>query len=125
MSRGWFIYQGQRLPVGKPRTLFDTLYPIRSGEYRWIYAIQEHGAPLVKIGNSFHLRKRLHIISATVCASATLIGAVAIRYPYPYRVEYRIHHMLHAQRIHGEWFYLYMNQTFLEDLVAQALEAMQ
>ena len=78
----------------------------------WIYAVQEDGDPLVKIGFTYATpHKRL--------------GGLRREYrlnDLPYFIEQWVHHLLLPQWIQGEWFYLHMNQAILETLVQEVTQ---
>ena len=88
----------------------------------WIYAAQEDGTPLVKIGYSREVQARLAILKTELRARHTLIGAVYVK-RVALQVERRIHQDLIAQHIEREWFYLHMSQERLERLAWHALRA--
>jgi Meiotically up-regulated gene 113 len=86
----------------------------------WVYAMTEDGTPLVKIGHTrFGTRHRLQNLAYAIQASVTLVGAVAVPIEVG-RIERQVHRLLRSQEIAREWFYTYMNQAMLEDLVRQA-----
>jgi hypothetical protein len=91
----------------------------------WIYAAREEGSPLIKIGyTQNHVRYRIQGLRREFKAAVILIAATHVR-DYVYQVERRVHTLLAAQRITGEWFYLHMSQQALDALVAQAYADVQ
>lgn len=88
----------------------------------WIYAAQEDGDPLVKIGYTCTtLCYRLGLLRRQYRPSdLTMVAAVRVE-AYTRSLEQSIHRALQPQRIKGEWFYLYMNQDILETLVQEAM----
>lgn len=88
----------------------------------WIYAVQEDGTPLVKIGytREYFINKRMANLWGQFRVPVTLIAAVYVEAEV-FHVERQLHRMLAASRIEREWFYLYMNQTTLESLVNKAM----
>jgi hypothetical protein len=86
----------------------------------WIYAAQEEGTPLVKIGYSREVQERIAALKTELRARHALIAAVYVK-RLALQVERRIHRHLAAQHIAHEWFYLSMNQQRLESLAAHAL----
>ena len=90
------------------------------GDNGWIYAIREVGTPLIKIGCTANLvRYRLQSLRWQFKIPLETIAQVLVRYR-AVQVEHRIHHLLAAERIQGEWFYLHMTQDTLQCLVTQA-----
>lgn len=91
----------------------------------WLYAITEEGTPLVKIG---HTRSgtldRLKNLAYTIQAPVLLVGTVFVQGNVR-RLEYRVHSLLYAQHIEGEWFYAHMNQQILTSLVEEARMSLQ
>ena len=88
----------------------------------WVYAVQEEGTPLVKIGATHQpMSLRLVSLRSQYRVPLTLIGAVPIS-RYPFVVERRIHSILAPQRIQGEWFYVRLTMAGLQELIAQAVE---
>jgi hypothetical protein len=85
----------------------------------WIYAAQEDGAPLVKIGYSRDVQGRIAALTTELRARHTLIAAVYVQ-EIAHQVEQRIHRLLAAQHIERAWFYLHMSQDSLERLAWQA-----
>ena len=85
----------------------------------WIYAAREADAPLVKIGCTTVVSHRLYALERQWHTRLTCVAAVAVGTAL-FKVERRIHDILRAQRIQGEWFYLHMNQQALEALVTRA-----
>jgi hypothetical protein len=85
----------------------------------WIYAVQEVGTPLVKIGftRAHNPAKRLRELWHQFGVPLAYIGLVHIP-QYAHAMEQLAHGALASSRIAGEWFYLYMNQARLEALVA-------
>jgi hypothetical protein len=51
----------------------------------------------------------------------TLLGAFFVPSSCPLDIEREVHRILQPQLIEREWFYIYMNQHILEQLVEQAL----
>ena len=88
----------------------------------WIYAAQEEGTPLVKIGYSREVQARIAVLETELRARHTLIAAVYVT-RLALQVERRIHEDLAAQHIEREWFYLHMGQERLERLAWHALRA--
>ena len=87
----------------------------------WVYAVYEQGTPLVKIGHTgLRVQKRLAILSTQYRVPLELAAAVWIP-THVHRVEHALHKYLASSRIQGEWFYLYMNQMILEDLIGKVL----
>jgi hypothetical protein len=87
----------------------------------WIYAAQEDGTPLVKIGYSRDVQWRMVTLKAQLRARHSLIAAVYVE-RLALQAERRIHRILSAQHIEREWFYLHMRQERLEALVQQAIQ---
>jgi hypothetical protein len=86
----------------------------------WIYAAQEDGTPLVKIGYAGYVPGRITALKYELRARHTLIASVYVR-RLALQVERRIHRLLAPQRIEREWFYLSMSQDALAQLAQQAL----
>jgi hypothetical protein len=84
----------------------------------WVYAAQEDGTPLVKIGFTEypHPLTRVLALRWVFHCSFTLIAAVAVSRGVRC-FEKAIHAQLAAEHVEGEFFYLYMTQTLLESLV--------
>ena len=100
----------------------DTLTQRWHGPEGWIYAAQEEGAPLVKIGCTTKLpRSRMHHLPSESQAALTLVGSVFVSDHRIYTIERAVHALLAPQHIYREWFYLSMTQERLEQLVAKAL----
>ena len=92
----------------------------------WLYAAYEDMAPLVKIGCTRKpVRDRLQLLTYEYKTSFTLAGAVYVSTHHIYKVERLVHLILAAQRIQGEWFYLHVTQKILEQVVEQAIDALQ
>jgi Meiotically up-regulated gene 113 len=73
----------------------------------YIYAVQEVGTPLVKIGATRQpMAMRLGELRAQYHVPLALIAAVPVT-AYTFIVERRVHEQLATSRIQGEWFYLY------------------
>jgi hypothetical protein len=86
----------------------------------WIYAVQEDGTPLVKIGyTGNHPEARLPALKYEWKGSLTIIGSVYVPACVT-KVERRIHVLLAAEHIEREWFYLHMNQPVLMALAQKA-----
>jgi T5orf172 domain len=86
----------------------------------WIYAAREGKTPLVKIGVTACVEARMKTLRSQFGCPFTLLGAVQVTYRYPWTVEFKVHRLLRAQHIEREWFYLHMDQQWLESLVRQA-----
>jgi hypothetical protein len=78
----------------------------------WIYAAQEDGTPMVKIGctEKRGIGSRMSSLASSIGHSLTIVGAVYVG-GHVFQVEHLVHIALHAQRIEGEWFYLHMNRA--------------
>jgi hypothetical protein len=87
----------------------------------WIYAAQEDGTPLVKIGCSTNLKKRLAELRCQFRTPMTLIAAAQVEC-CALGIERLVHTSLAAARIEREWFYLSVNQALLERLVAYGVD---
>ena len=85
----------------------------------WIYAAKEADAPLVKIGCTTVVSLRLRALERQWHTRLTCVAAVSVGTAL-FQVERRIHDLLRAHQIQGEWFYLHMSQQTLEALVARA-----
>jgi len=88
----------------------------------WVYAAQEDGTPLVKIGFTRLSRAetRVHTLRFQYHVPFTLIAAMWLT-AGARRVERAIHELLAAQRIEGEFFYLHMSQAYLQTLIEMVL----
>jgi hypothetical protein len=87
----------------------------------WIYAVREDDAPLIKVGCTRRgVLQRMQSLARQLHFPFIVLGVVSVR-DHIFEIERRIHRLLHAERIAGEWFYLSMSQARLEHLVAQAL----
>jgi hypothetical protein len=86
----------------------------------WIYAVGEDNTPLVKIGYTHWVQCRLYGLRSRLKVPLTLLASVYVERCVP-QVERHVHALLGAERIEGEWFYLYMGQEYLERLVGQAV----
>lgn len=91
----------------------------------WIYAVQEEGTPLVKIGYTGAARpeKRFRELSNYFHVSLSPVAMVKVP-RYGRAMERLVHTALAAARIEGEWFYVSMNQALLEALITNALPAL-
>jgi hypothetical protein len=86
----------------------------------WIYAAQEEGAPLVKIGCTASPRNRDQSLRWHYRTSMAIVAAVYVQKDL-FTIERRVHALLAAERIEREWFYLHMSQRTLERVVTQAV----
>ncbi len=88
----------------------------------WIYAAQEEGTPLVKIGYTFYNDpcERLGTLRTSFKVPLSFVGLVYIAAGIE-PMEQAIHARLASSRIEGEWFYLSINQAFLESVVRELL----
>jgi hypothetical protein len=84
----------------------------------WIYAAQEVETPLVKIGFTWGVMpmRRLLLLWREAGAPVYFVGLVRVASAVC-AMERRVHAYLAPYRIHGEWFYLHMNQSTLEAIV--------
>jgi hypothetical protein len=92
------------------------MWPCGAG---WIYAVQEGVTPLIKIGcTTYPLAHRLRQLEYQFHIQCSVVGAVSVPDKL-FTVEKRIHRLLAAEHIEGEWFYLHMDQKLLASLVQQ------
>jgi T5orf172 domain len=88
-----------------------------------IYAAREDGTPLIKIGYSTDLPRRLKELPREYHAAVTLLAAVPV-VCCGLRVERWIHQALAGARLESEWFYCHMDVPTLTTLVQQAMVAL-
>jgi T5orf172 domain len=86
----------------------------------WIYAACEDGTPLVKIGHSHSLQRRIRQLHTAFRTTCPLVAAVAVPC-CAFPVERLVHTALAAARIERAWFYCRMTQAWLARLVAQSM----
>ena len=90
----------------------------------WIYAAQEDGTPLVKIGYTrFAPIKRLVGLRSQFGVSLTMISAMQVS-AYICKVERMLHSLLAAEHIEREWFYLHMTHQRLVSLTQEAIDTL-
>lgn len=75
---------------------------ISAHDHMWIYFVDHPREPLIKIGRTRKLQKRMAALAAGVVAKGplTLIG----RLHGPAALEQEFHQMFISARRHGEWF---------------------
>jgi hypothetical protein len=114
-----------RRPV-RPRAMAQHLWEQRPpSDGGWIYAAQEEGTPLVKIGcTCYSPLERLYALHLEFRVPLTLLAAVVV-HTTPYTIESCVHRLLAAEHITQEWFYGYMTQQRLERLTAQAIQMLK
>ena len=122
--------------IKRAKFLLGLIKPPRLGPYHpweerppqhsgWIYAAQEDGTPLVKIGcTTLTPFRRLYSLRVQFRVPLTLIAAVRVQF-FPHDIERYVHQLLKAEHIEGEWFYGYMTQQRLEHLAAQAVARLE
>lgn len=88
----------------------------------WVYAVQEDGTPLVKIGHTgcANLRTRWQLLQYQFRVPMTIVAGVCLPSMH-YAMEQAIHTHLAPFCIQSEWFYLHMNQRRLEALVEERM----
>jgi hypothetical protein len=90
----------------------------------WIYAAQEVGTPLVKIGFTWWHTPQKRLMELWYQYHVPLSFVALVFVPTAVcMLERHLHRRLASARIEHEWFYLPMNQATLEALVAELTPA--
>lgn len=88
----------------------------------WIYAAQEVGTPLVKVGHTLG-RNPVHRLKNLAYEHGSAMEFIAASHVthWAYKIERVAHYLLQPYCIENEWFYLHVNAQTLRALIEQAV----